>query len=59
MRPAWVEVDVAAIQENVRTIARFIGPATGIIAVVKADAYGHGLIPAARAAWASTSAAAG
>jgi alanine racemase len=50
VRPAWVEVDVTAIRDNVSAIKRYVGPATGVIAVVKADAYGHGLVPVARAA---------
>ncbi len=49
VRSAWVEVDVAAIRDNVEAIGRYVGPNTGILAVVKADAYGHGLVPAARA----------
>ncbi len=47
---AWVEVNTAAIQANVRTLQRHIGPATQLMAVVKADAYGHGALPVARAA---------
>ncbi|MHB9131618.1 MAG: alanine racemase [Armatimonadota bacterium] len=50
MRAAWVEVDVSAIRENVSAVKAFVGPQTGVIAVVKADAYGHGLVPAAHAA---------
>lgn len=50
MRPAWVEVDVSAIRDNVQAIKSFVGADTGVMAVVKADAYGHGLIPAAHAA---------
>jgi alanine racemase len=50
MRPAWVEVDVGAIRANVGAIDAFVGTRTGVLAVVKADAYGHGLIPAAQAA---------
>ncbi len=50
MRPAWVEVDVTAIRDNVRTIGSYVGAGVGVLAVVKADGYGHGLIPAARAA---------
>ncbi|MHB9023254.1 MAG: alanine racemase [Armatimonadota bacterium] len=50
MRTAWVEVDLPAIRENIRAVQAFVGPRTGVMAVVKADAYGHGLIPAARAA---------
>lgn len=49
MRPAWVEVDLAAIRDNVRAVASFVGPRIEVLAVVKADAYGHGLVPAAQA----------
>lgn len=41
-------VDLEAIRHNVRTIAALIAPAR-LLAVVKADAYGHGLVPVARA----------
>jgi alanine racemase len=47
---AWVEVNTAAIQANVRALLRHIGPATQLMAVVKADAYGHGALPVVRAA---------
>jgi len=43
-------VDIAAIRENVRAVQGYVGPGTEVLAVVKADAYGHGLAPAARAA---------
>ncbi|MGL5081247.1 MAG: alanine racemase, partial [Microcoleaceae cyanobacterium] len=39
---AWVEVDLAAIAENVQQIKTLLSPQTGLMAVVKADAYGHG-----------------
>ena len=45
----WVEVDLDAIGDNVRALRERSGPAA-LMAVVKADAYGHGLGPAARAA---------
>jgi alanine racemase len=41
-------VDLEAIRHNVRTIAARVAPAR-LMAVVKADAYGHGLVPVARA----------
>lgn len=44
-----MEVDCAALRHNFRQVRQLIGPAVGILAVVKADAYGHGLIPAAQA----------
>jgi alanine racemase len=49
LRPAWVEVDLDAIAANVRTLAAEVAPAR-LLAVVKADAYGHGAVPVARAA---------
>lgn len=48
-RPAWVEVDMAAIAANAATLRRLAGSAE-LLAVVKADGYGHGLEAAARAA---------
>ncbi|WP_377644389.1 alanine racemase [Oryzobacter terrae] len=46
---AWVDVDLAAIRDNVAELSRRAGSAE-VMAVVKADAYGHGLVPCARAA---------
>ena len=51
-RPAWVEVDLDAIGANVQTLAAEVAPAR-ICAVVKAQAYGHGAVPVARAATAA------
>jgi alanine racemase len=51
MRPSWIEVDLDAIEANVRAIRAAISPA-GVCAVVKADGYGHGDIAAAHAAMA-------
>jgi alanine racemase len=42
-------VDLDAIRDNVATLARQVAPALAM-AVVKADAYGHGALPVARAA---------
>ena len=39
----WVEVDLDALRHNVTAIRRRIGPHVKLMAVVKADAYGHGL----------------
>ena len=49
MRPSWIEIDLDAIEHNARAIAAHIAPAE-LCAVVKADAYGHGDVPVARAA---------
>ncbi|MCE7871041.1 alanine racemase [bacterium CPR1] len=45
----WVEVDLGAIRHNFRRLQERIHP-TGILAVVKSEAYGHGLLPVARVA---------
>ncbi len=47
--PACAVVDLDAIAANVGVLAERAG-AAGVMAVVKADAYGHGLVPVARAA---------
>lgn len=47
--PARITVDLAAIRDNVRVLREHVGGAE-LMAVVKADGYGHGLVPAARAA---------
>ena len=49
-RPAWVEVDLKQLAQNVRVIKKAIGPRSQLMAVVKADAYGHGAIPVAKTA---------
>ena len=46
---AWAEVDLGAIRHNVRTLKRR-APDSRLMAVVKADAYGHGAVPVSRAA---------
>lgn len=48
-RPAWVEIDLAAVRFNLRTIKAKVG-STKIMAVVKADAYGHGAVEVSRVA---------
>jgi alanine racemase len=47
---ALARVDLAAIERNVARLARHVGSSTMVCAVVKADGYGHGAVPAARAA---------
>lgn len=49
LRPAWIELDAQALASNVRIIKESIGD-IALMAVVKADAYGHGAILAARTA---------
>ncbi|HKK31934.1 MAG TPA: alanine racemase [Desulfomicrobiaceae bacterium] len=42
--PIWAEIDLDAIAHNLKEIRRNIGPAPEIMAVVKANAYGHGAV---------------
>jgi alanine racemase len=49
LRPSQIEVDLGVIADNVRYLRRVAAPAA-ICAVVKADGYGHGALPVARAA---------
>ncbi|WP_069770379.1 alanine racemase [Streptomyces sp. LUP30] len=46
---ARAEIDLAALRANVRTL-RATAPGAAFMAVVKADGYGHGALPCARAA---------
>jgi alanine racemase len=48
-RAAWVEIDLGAVRGNVAALARVAAPAQ-VMAVVKADGYGHGAVEVARAA---------
>jgi len=50
LRPAYLQIDLAAIRHNLAEVRRIIGPGVATIAVVKADGYGHGAIPVSRAA---------
>jgi alanine racemase len=47
---ALARVNLAAIERNVARMRRELAPETSLCAVVKADGYGHGALPAARAA---------
>jgi alanine racemase len=49
-RPTWLEVGLDAIAHNARRIKRCIGPDVALMAVLKADGYGHGAVKAARTA---------
>jgi alanine racemase len=49
----WVEIDLDAIEDNVRAFRHHVGSTVEIIAIVKADGYGHGAVPVARAALAA------
>jgi alanine racemase len=50
LEPAvWCEVDLDAIRHNVAVLLELVAPAA-FLAVVKANGYGHGAVPVARAA---------
>ncbi len=48
-RQLWAEIDLAAVRRNLAALARQAGPRSRLLAVVKANAYGHGALPVARA----------
>lgn len=43
----WAEIDLAALAHNISQLRSVLEPATRMMAVVKANAYGHGLLPVA------------
>lgn len=49
-RPAWAEINLDALAHNVREIRRITHPKAQIMAVVKANGYGHGVVPVSRIA---------
>lgn len=49
LRPTWAEVDLDAILHNVKAL-RQAAPGAELMAVVKADGYGHGAVPVAQTA---------
>ncbi len=49
----WAEIDLGAIEFNIRQIRKLIGRKARILVSVKADAYGHGVMPVSRAALAA------
>jgi alanine racemase len=50
LRGAWLGVDLVALADNLAHIRRLLAPGTRLMAVVKADAYGHGAPAIAEAA---------
>ena len=48
-RAAWIDIDLEAVRHNVRHLQTVIGDAK-VMAVVKANGYGHGAIQVAEAA---------
>ncbi|MBT4258465.1 MAG: alanine racemase [Nitrospina sp.] len=52
-RATRAEIDLRAFRHNLQNLRNYLAPQTQIMAVVKADAYGHGAVPCARIAVAS------
>lgn len=50
-RNTWVEVDLDMYRRNLAVIQAALSPATQLISVVKANAYGHGITAVATASW--------
>ncbi len=48
LRPTWAEIDLDALCANFGVVRRHVGPKIKVMAVVKADAYGHGAVECAR-----------
>ena len=55
----WAEVDLDAIAHNIKEIRKITNPNAKIMAVVKADAYGHGFLEVAKTLLATTTTPAG
>ncbi|MDQ1000696.1 alanine racemase [Neobacillus niacini] len=49
-RDTWAEISIASIKHNVNQFKKYIGSSVNLMAVVKADGYGHGAVQAAKAA---------
>ena len=46
-RTAWIEIDTAALSANLALLRGMAGDGVAVLPVVKADAYGHGMVPIA------------
>ncbi|MBD1400172.1 alanine racemase [Pelovirga terrestris] len=47
-RPTWADIDLRALHHNLGQIDNLLHPGQRVMAVVKADAYGHGAVPVSR-----------
>lgn len=48
--PVWAEINLGAIAHNTAELSRLCRPGAGLMAVVKANAYGHGMLEVSRIA---------
>lgn len=49
-RETWVEISLDHLTDNIKAFKRILSPETALMAVVKADGYGHGAIETAKVA---------
>ena len=47
-RPTWAEIDLNALSANLEIVKTHVGPDVNVMAIVKANAYGHGAVECAR-----------
>jgi alanine racemase len=47
-RPTWAEIDLNHLAANFKQVKQRVGPVARVMAVVKANAYGHGSVACAR-----------
>ncbi len=47
-RPLWIEIDLKNLKQNMKKIRRHVGAPTAVMATIKQNAYGHGLVPVAQ-----------
>lgn len=50
MSNTWTELNLDTLSDNIASIKAIVSPGSQIILVVKADAYGHGMVPVAECA---------
>ncbi|CAF1371119.1 unnamed protein product [Adineta steineri] len=48
-RPTWIDINLSAIHSNVRLLKEYIGEKVHLMAVVKGNGYGHGMLEIAEA----------
>src|SRR6185369_9619962 len=47
-RPTWAEIDLNNLAANFRRVRQLVSPVARVMAVIKANAYGHGAVACAR-----------
>ena len=50
MRPTRVEISLAKLDRNIQRLKSLLNPSTALMAIVKANAYGHGIVEIAKQA---------